>query len=79
MNTRSYMTWAFFGAAAGVGFGLLIAPLFYILLNLFFDGVTFADTAVVAIGNGVTWGVLGLFAGVFLWGINASREEPLDL
>lgn len=79
MNMRSYTTWALLGGAGGAGFGLLVAPLIYILVNFFFGGVTFVDTALFAIGNGITWGVLGLIAGVFLWGINAARENPIDL
>lgn len=67
MNTNSYTTWALFGAAGGAGFGLFAAPLIYILINLFADGVTFGETVRFAIANGVTWGVLGLFAGVFCW------------
>lgn len=79
MNMRSYQTWALLGGAGGVGFGVLAAPLIYILVNFFFEGVGFVDTALFAIGNGITWGVLGVFAGVFFWGINAARENPIDL
>lgn len=70
MKMDSYKTWALLGAAGGAGFGLFVAPLIYILVNLFFDGVTFSQTFRFAIANGVTWGVLGLFAGVFFGAIN---------
>ena len=79
MNMNSSRTWAIFGAAGGLGFGVLAAPLIYILVNMFFEGVTFGETVLFAIGNGITWGVLGLFAGVFFWGINAARENPIEL
>lgn len=79
MNTNSYMTWALLGAAVGVGFGLFAVPLIYILVNLFFGGVTFGETVRFAIANGATWGVLGLFAGVFFWVIyriqTSSKED----
>ena len=41
--------------------------------------VTFGETFVFAIANGITWGVLGMFAGVFFWGVNAARENPVEL
>lgn len=78
MTSTSYMTWAILGAAAGVGFGLFAAPLLYILINLSSDGVTFGETARFAIANGATWGVLGLFAGVFFWVINKVLNPPSE-
>jgi hypothetical protein len=78
MNTTSYMTWAILGAAGGAGFGLFAAPLLYILNNLSSDGVTFGETARFAIANGATWGVLGLFAGVFFWVINKVLNPPAE-
>ncbi|MBC7179493.1 MAG: hypothetical protein H5U14_05285 [Roseovarius sp.] len=78
MTSTSYMTWAILGAAAGVGFGLFAAPLLYILINLSSDGVTFGATARFANANGVTWGVLGLFAGVFFWVINKVLNPPSE-
>ncbi|MGI3211397.1 hypothetical protein ACROSR_09805 [Roseovarius tibetensis] len=76
MNMKSYKTWALLGAAGGAGFGLFAAPLIYILINLSFDGVTFAETARFAVANGVTWGVLGLFAGVFFWVVMTVQNPP---
>jgi hypothetical protein len=78
MNTTSYITWAILGAAGGAGFGLFAAPLLYILINLSSDGVTFGETARFAIANGATWGVLGLFAGVFFWVINKVLNPPAE-
>ncbi len=78
MNMNSYKTWALLGAAGGLGFGLFAAPLIYILVNLFFDGVTLGQTIGFAVGNGIAWGVLGVFAGVFLWGINAMQNPGSD-
>lgn len=76
MNMSSFKAWALLGAAGGAGFGLFATPLIYILVNFFFDGVTLAQTAGFAVANGVTWGVLGLFAGVFLWLVNTARKPP---
>ena len=76
MKTNSYTTWALFGAAGGAGFGLFAVPLIYILVNLFADGVTFGETARFALANGVTWGVLGLFVGVFCWVIYRVKKSP---
>ncbi|WP_297774380.1 hypothetical protein [uncultured Roseovarius sp.] len=78
MKTNSYVTWALFGAAGGAGFGLFAAPLIYILINLFADGVTFGDTVRFAIANGATWGVLGLIAGVFFWVIFRIQTSPKE-
>lgn len=76
MDMDSYKTWAIFGGAGGAGFGLLIAPLIYILVNLFFGGVGFGSTFGFALANAVTWGVLGMIGGVFIWGINELRAGP---
>lgn len=78
MNMNSYVTWALLGAAGGAGFGLFAVPLIYILINLESDGVTFGQTVRFAVANGATWGVLGLFAGVFLWVINTMRKPPTE-
>jgi hypothetical protein len=78
MNTNSYMTWALLGAAIGAGFGLFAVPLIYILINLFADGVTFGETVRFAIANGATWGVLGLFVGVFCWVIYRIQTSPKE-
>lgn len=74
MNMNSYKVWALFGAGAGAGFGVFAAPLIYILINMFYDGVTLSETISFAIGNGFTWAIFGLFFGLFLYGINASRK-----
>lgn len=76
MDMTSFKTWGLLGAAAGAGFGLFATPLIYILVNLFFDGVTLAQTVKFALANGFTWGVLGLFSGIFFWGINSLRRSP---
>ena len=76
MNMKSYKTWALLGAAGGAGFGLVAVPLFYILINLSPDGVAFGPTARFAVANGVTWGILGLFAGIFFWIVNTMRNPP---
>ena len=76
MNMKSYKTWALLGAACGAGFGLVAVPLLYILINLSPDGVAFAQTARVAVSNGVTWGVLGLFAGIFFWVVTTMQKSP---
>lgn len=78
MNMKSYKTWALLGAGGGVGFGLFAVPLVYILINLSSDGVTFGQTVRVAVGNGATWGVLGLFAGIFFWIINKMQGPPAE-
>ena len=78
MDMTSYKTWALLGAGGGLGFGLFAAPLIYILVKLFFDGVTFGETVAFALANGITWGVLGLFAGVFFWGVNSTRASAED-
>lgn len=78
MDMTSHKTWAQLGALGGVGFGLLIAPLIYILINQFFGGVTLGGTILFALANAVTWGVLGGFAGVFAWGLNSMRAAPVQ-
>ena len=78
MNMNSYFTWAMLGAAGGAGFGLFAVPLIYILVNLSSDGVTFAQTARVAVANGVTWGILGLIAGVFLWVVSRVQNPRTE-
>jgi hypothetical protein len=70
--------WAFLGAAGGAGFGLFAVPLIYILINLFGDGVTLGGTILVALGNGLTWGVLGLIGGVFLYILNRTMNPPAE-
>lgn len=77
MNMDSYKTWAVLGGAGGAGFGLFATPLIYILVNISFgDGVTFGETARFAVANGFTWGVLGLFAGIFFWVIKTVQNPP---
>lgn len=76
MNMKSYKTWALLGTAGGAGFGLVVVPLLYILINLSPDGVAFGQTARFAVANGVTWGVLGLIAGIFLWVVATVRNPP---
>ncbi|MEL7466048.1 MAG: hypothetical protein AAFN79_18395 [Pseudomonadota bacterium] len=78
MRIYSAKTWALLGLAGGVGFGAFAAPLIYILINMFYDGVSLNQTINFAIGNGFTWGVFGLIAGVFLFGVFGSRVSSLD-
>jgi hypothetical protein len=78
MNMKSYKTWALLGAAGGAGFGLFIAPLIYILINLYSDGVTFDELVRFAIGNGITWGLLGLMVGGFLGAVNPWMKPPTE-
>ena len=75
MNMQSSRKWALLGAAGGAGFGLFAAPLIYILVNLFFDGVTFGETVKFALANGFAWGVFGGMAGIFFW-VVSSMPEP---
>ena len=78
MNMKSYKTWALLGTAGGAGFGFVAVPLFYILINLSPDGVAFGQTARLAVANGVAWGVLGLFAGIFLWVVTTLQKPPKE-
>ncbi len=78
MNLNSYKTWALLGAVGGAGFGLFVAPLIYILVSLFFDGVTFGQTVRFAVANGFAWGVLGLFAGFFFGSINPWSKPSAE-
>ena len=78
MNMKSYKTWALLGAAGGAGFGLFAVPLVYILINLSPDGVAFGQTIRLAVANGVTWGVLGLFAGLFFWVVTRVQTPPRE-
>lgn len=78
MTSNSMGTWAFFGAAGGAGFGLFAVPLIYILINMFGDGVTLGGTILVALGNGLTWGVLGLFGGTFFYIVNRMMNSPAE-
>ena len=48
----------------------------YILINLSSDGVAFGQTVRFAVANGVTWGVLGLFAGIFFWVVTTVQKPP---
>ena len=76
MDMKSYKTWALLGTAGGAGFGVFAVPLVYILINLSPDGVAFGQTARLAVANGVAWGVLGLFAGIFFWVVTTMRKPP---
>ncbi|MFO7759280.1 MAG: hypothetical protein R6V26_12540 [Roseovarius sp.] len=78
MNMNSYMTWGLLGGAAGAGFGLVVVPLIYILVNISPDGVSFAQTVRVAVANGATWGILGLLTGVFFWVIFRMQRPPSE-
>jgi hypothetical protein len=75
MDMTSFKTWALLGAAGGAGFGLFGATLIYVLFAVsLYGSVALGDTVRFAVANGVTWGVLGLFAGVFLWVIFRVRR-----
>ena len=76
MTSNLSYKWAILGAGAGIGFGLFAAPLIYILINLFSDGVTLGQIVRTAIGNAFTWGVFGMFAGVFAALINQMLNPP---
>jgi hypothetical protein len=76
MENTSSKTWALVGAAGGAGFGLFAAPLIFILVNLFFGGVTFGQTVGFALASGFTWGVFGGIAAYYLWFVNSARTPP---
>ena len=78
MDMTSFKTWALLGTAAGAGFGLFGASLIYVLLMVSLHGsVGIMDTVHFAVASGSTWGVLGLFAGVFFWVVFKARS-PSD-
>lgn len=77
-DMTSYKTWAALGCAGGAGFGLFVAPLLFILVNLYFDGVTLFETIKFALANGFTWGVFGLITGVFAWFIKWALNPPVE-
>ena len=54
LTMESHKTWALLGAVGEAGFGLFVAPLIYILINLLFDGVSLGQTFWFAIANGIT-------------------------
>jgi len=74
LDTIDHKGWALLGAAGGAGFGLVITPLIYILVNQFFGGVSFGATAAFAIANAATWGVLGAIGGVFFYFLLSMRD-----
>ena len=77
--TYNYMNaWAFFGAAAGAGFGLFAMPLLYLLVQNFYGGATLFETIKFAIGNGIAWGFLGFLAGIFASFINEVTNPPSE-
>ncbi|WP_317057663.1 MULTISPECIES: hypothetical protein [Roseovarius] len=75
---NSYKIWALLGAVGGAGFGLVVTPLIFILVNFSSGGVTFGETVRFALANGVTWGALGLFAGIFLGVVNTVKSQPAE-
>ena len=77
MDMTSFKTWALLGTAAGAGFGLFGASLIYVLLMVSLHGsVGIMDTVHFAVANGFTWGVLGLFAGIFFWVVTTVQRPP---
>ncbi len=76
INMNDYKIWALLGAAVGAGFGLFFTPLIYILINIGPDGVSLGQTARVAVANGITWGFLGLMAGIFFWVVRTIHNPP---
>lgn len=78
MIDKILKNWGLMGAAAGVGFGLFVAPLLYLLVQLYFGDVTIGATIKFALGNALTWGVFGLIAGNFALIINRFYTPATD-
>lgn len=78
MTSKSLTLWTFLGGAGGAGFGLFAVPLIYILINMFGEGVTLGATIIVALGNGLTWGVLGAILGAFAYYISGTMNPPAE-
>ena len=78
MKLSPFNTYALLGAAGGFGFGIFVMPLVYLLVTVG-GGPSSLDRLIwFALGNAFTWGVFGLFAGVFAAFILRVRETGRD-